>query len=375
MTCPILYKRDTKGSVRIWKMEQEDNKYRTISGLEDGEKVTTGWTEVQGKNEGKKNGTTGEQQASKEIEAKYKKQLKTGYFENVENIDNKNYIKPILAENYKDYADDVSFQNKEWGVQTKFNGICCIATKDGCFTRKGEKLIPVRHIEESLKPFFEKYPESFLHGELFNDDLREELNEIVRLCRKTVHITEEDYQKTKDNIQFYIYDGCIMEANLDQSQPYHKRKEWIDSNVINNYSYVTMVETTIITDKNHLDSIFLEKVNRGDEGLILRKMNMPYVHKRNKNLLKYKPRDDAEFKILDIKDGNGDWTGIAKVLTVQAENGEVFDATFKGDRKEAQECMSNKDQWINKIVTIYYFGYTGLGCPQYAQFDYKNAIK
>lgn len=375
MIYPILYKRDSKGNVRTWMMEQEGDKYRAISGLENGEKVTSGWTQVKGKNEGKKNGTTGVEQASKEIEAKYKKQLKTGYFEDVQDIDNKNYIKPILAENYKDYADEVSFENKEWGVQTKFNGICCIATKDGCFSRKGEKFVAVRHIEESLKPFFEEHPESFLHGELFNDDLREELNEIVKLCRKTVHISEEDYQKSKEIIQFYVYDGCIVEAGLDQSQPYHKRKEWIDSNVINNYPHLSMVETTILVDKNHLNDMFVEKVNRGDEGLILRKMNMPYVHKRNKNLLKYKPREDAEFRILDIKEGSGDWSGKAKVLAVQSADGHVFDATFKGDMKEAEECMANKDQWINKIVTIYYFGYTGLGCPQHAQFDYKNAIK
>jgi DNA ligase-1 len=375
MNYPMLYTRDSLGNVRMWQMEQSNDKYRTISGLLDGEKVTSDWTVCFAKNQGKKNATTASEQAAKEIEAKYKKQKKTGYFENLDEIDTIQYIEPILAKSYKDYADEVVFEKEEWGVQTKFNGICCIATKNGCFSRKGEKFLSIGHIEESLKPFFEKHPTSFLHGELFNDNYREKLNEIVKLCRKTVNITQDDKKKSEELIQFYIYDGCIMEAGLDQSKPYHERKKWIDSNVVNNYNYCVEVETTIVANKEHLDDFFKKKVERGDEGVILRKMNMKYVHKRDKNLLKYKPMQDAEFKILDIKEGQGNWSGKAKIIKVEMDNGKVFDAVFKGSMEEAEECLKSKNDWIGKTVTIYFFGYTGLNCPQYAQFDYNNSIK
>ena len=126
------------------------------------------------------------------------------------------------------------------------------------------------------------------------------MNEIVKLCNKRVHVTSDDLENSKNLIRFYIYDGCVIEADMDQSRSYHERKNWIDNNVIGNYDYCTGVETTIIKNKAHLDEFFFEKINRGDEGLILRKMNMQYVHKRDKNLLKYKPMDDDEFIILDI---------------------------------------------------------------------------
>lgn len=374
-TFPKLYTRDTLGNVRLWYMEQQDDKYRTVSGMVDGEKVTSDWTVASAKNEGKKNATTAIEQATKEIEAKYKKQKKTGYFEDISEIDQVKYIEPILAKSYKDYEKEVVFENGEWSAQTKFNGICCIATKDGCFSRKGEKFLSIGHIEESLKPFFDKNPNSFLHGELFNDDYRERLNEIVKLCRKTVNITKEDIENSKKLIQFYIYDGCIVEENLDQSKPYFERKKYIDDNIVNNYSHCSMVETTIIKNKSHLDEFFAQKVERGDEGVILRKMNMKYVHKRDKNLLKYKPMQDAEFKILDIKEGQGNWSGKAKIITVEMDNGKVFDAVFKGSMEDAVKCLKDKKYWIGKIVTIYFFGYTGLNCPQYAQFDYNNSIK
>ena len=374
-TFPKLYTRDTLGNVRLWYMEQQDDKYRTVSGMVDGEKVTSDWTVANAKNEGKKNATTATEQGTKEIDAKYKKQKKTGYFDDISEIDTVQYIEPILAKSYKDYVDEVIFENGEWGAQTKFNGICCIATKNGCFSRKGEKFISIGHIEESLKPFFEKHPESFLHGELFNDDYREKLNEIVKLCRKTVNITNDDIQNSKNLIKFYIYDGCVKEVGLDQSKPYLERKKWIDSNVVSNYQYCVEVETTIIKDKAHLDDFFGKRVERGDEGVILRKMNMKYVHKRDRNLLKYKPMQDAEFKILDIKEGQGNWSGKAKIITVEMDNGKVFDAVFKGSMEEATKFLRDKKDWIGKTVTVYFFGYTGLNCPQFAQFDYNNCIK
>jgi ATP-dependent DNA ligase len=356
-------------------MEQQDDKYRTVAGLVDGERVTSEWTVAKPKNIGKKNETTASEQAVAEVEARYKKQKKTGYFEDVKDVDKSSYVEPILAKSYKDYADEVFFENNDWGAQTKLNGICCVATKDGCFSRKGERFLSINHIEESLRPFFEKHPSSFLHGELFNDDYREKLNEIVKLCRKTVKITEEDFKKSKELIRFYIYDGCIMEANLDQSKPYVDRKAWIDSNVIGTYEHCEIVTTTMINSKSHLDDFFAERVGRGDEGVILRRMNMKYVHKRDKNLLKYKPLDSDEMTILEIKEGSGNWSGKAKMITVKTKSGEVFDATFKGDMESAKLFLKESKKWIGKEVTVQFFGYTGLGCPQYAQLDINNCIR
>ncbi|NBT58376.1 hypothetical protein EBT16_06290 [bacterium] len=370
-----LYTRDSLGNVRVWYMEQEGDKYRTTSGLLDGEKVTSEWTVAKPKNVGKRNETTGEQQAAAEIEARYKKQKKTGYFEDVKDIDKAQYVEPMLAKSYKDYAEKIDFKSQQWGMQTKYNGICCIATKDGCFSRKGEKFLSVDHIRNCLAPFFEKHPKSFIHGELFNDAYRDRLNEIVKLCRKTVNITKEDIAKSKSLISFYVYDGCIVEAGLDQSSPYFKRKEWIDENLISNYNCCVEVKTEIIRDKDHLDSFFKEKITRGDEGLILRNMNMIYEHKRSGNLLKYKPIDSDEMMILNVTEGSGNWKDKAKNITVRTKEGLIFDAVFKGDMKSAEDFLKNADKWIGKEVTVQFFGRTGLGCPQYAQIDINNCFR
>jgi len=63
-TFDTIYTKDTLGNIRIWYMEQNGNKYRTISGLSDGEKVTSEWSHAEAKNVGRSNETTSIEQAT-----------------------------------------------------------------------------------------------------------------------------------------------------------------------------------------------------------------------------------------------------------------------------------------------------------------------
>ena len=52
-----LYKRDTKGKVRSWVTEVEDDQWRTIAGIHNGNLVTSGWRKSDAKNVGRSNET------------------------------------------------------------------------------------------------------------------------------------------------------------------------------------------------------------------------------------------------------------------------------------------------------------------------------
>jgi ATP-dependent DNA ligase len=366
-----LYSKDSSGRIRVWNMEQNNDKYRTVSGLTDGEKVTTEWTVAKSKNEGKKNETSATDQATKEVEAKYKKQLKTGYFSSVDDVDSMGYVEPMLAKNYKDYSHKIDLKSGLYIAQCKFNGMRCIATKDGLFTRKGEKYVSCPHIEKSLEPFFVKYPDAVLDGELFNNDLRQQLNEISKLIRKTVHISNEDYQRSEQLVRYYIYDGYNF--GIDKDCCYVARKEWIDSN-LGEYQYVEKVEDFAINSEDDLNKVYSSFTDEGHEGVMLRLKNMGYQNKRTKDLLKIKPEDDDEATIVDIKEGEGNWAGTGKIITLQY-NGDTFDATFKGDWEDCERFLKDKNKWLGKRVTFLYNGFTGKGTPNYARVDFNNCLK
>lgn len=372
MKYPNLYTRDSLGNIRVWYMEQDGDKYRTVSGLMDGEKVTSEWTLAKPKNKGKKNETTGETQASSEVESKYKKQRKTGYFDDIKDVDKTQYVEPMLAKLYKDYHDEIDLEKGEWLLQTKYNGMRCVATRDGLFTRKGEKYLSCPHIEAALKPFFDAHPSAVLDGELFNEKYRQQLNEISKLVRKTVNISSADLEKSKELVHYYIYDGYGF--GLDKEHPYHERKQWIDSNVVGKYTHVAKVEDFHISSKGDLEERYQAFVDVGHEGAILRNKGMKYEHKRSKNLLKVKPEMDSEAKILKVIEGSGNWGGTAKTATLDWD-GKVFDATFKGTQEQLREVLKNQDKWVGKTVTFLYNDTTGLGTPNFARIDVDNCFK
>ena len=375
VTHRTLYTRDARNNVRVWYMQSLEDKYRTISGIKEGELVTSEWTTCKGKNIGRANATTANQQALKEVESRYTKQLKTGYFEDAGNVDVAQYVEPMLAKSYEDYRGKLDFTAGKWMLNIKYNGLRMIATKDGLFTRKGERYVSVPHIEQALKPFFNEHPDAVLDGECFNEQYRQELNEIVKLARKTKKVTANDLQRSKDLIRFYVYDGYGFTDRLNEEAAYYKRKAWIDHNVTGKYEFVVKVPQSTINDEAHMMELYNNIVAEGHEGAILRLAAMPYEHKRSKNLLKVKPLEDAEFTITNVQEGSGNWSGKAKIISLRDSSGKEFDATFKGTMEDAAYFLTVKEQWIGKEVTIQFNGYTGLNTPQFAQFDYKNSIK
>lgn len=377
-TFPTLYAKDSNGNTRIWYMEQKGHLYRTHSGVKDGQIVTSDWSTAEAKNIGKKNATSVNEQATAEIEAKYKKQLKTGYHENENDADaGTSYVEPMLAKPLKDLSKKPNFQKENWGMQCKFNGNRCVATKDGLFTRKGERYMSVPHIENALKPFFEKHPDAVLDGELFNNELRQQLNEINKLIRKTKHVKACDLEQSEKLVKYYIYDGYGFNSSaydFGPDCPYSSRKAFIDGNVIHLSDYFIQVITHIVKSEEHMNELFQSLLLDQQEGGMLRLMNAPYEHKRSKNLVKVKAEDDDEAVIVDITDGDGNWKGAATNVTLNW-NGKTFDAVFKGTYEVRVEILKNKKDWIGKTVTFLYMGLTGLGTPNYARIDPDNCFK
>jgi len=364
-----LYSRDSTGNIRVWWPEQDGANFRQNYGILDGKIVTTAWTTAQGKNAGKKNETSAVDQAHKEVLALIKKQLKTGYFENVEDIDNETFVQPMLAKNFKDRKDKVVYPVI---TQCKYNGGRCIATKNGLFTRKGERYVSVPHIEESLKDFFIKYPDAVLDGELMGDGFKACLNETMKLIRKTVHITPDDLIKSEKLVKYWVYDAYNIN-DVTKNALYPERAAILEK-VLSYNPYYRKTPSRICNNEGEVMAHFAELIDDGEEGLIVRLLNAPYENKRSAALLKLKPEDDDEAIITGINEGTADWAGTGKVITLKWK-GIEFDATFKGSYEQAVEFLKNKNQWIGKQVTFLYNGLTGLGVPNYARVDINNCIK
>ena len=116
---PPLYSRTSTGALQIWCVNVKDNTFWTESGMVLGKITSSKPTICEGKNIGRANETSGEEQARLEAQSKWDKKAKTGYFENVKDVDNFYFVEPMLATPLHAVKKGLQFPCL---VQTKFNG-------------------------------------------------------------------------------------------------------------------------------------------------------------------------------------------------------------------------------------------------------------
>ena len=83
-TLPALYKKNSSGEIQIWTIQTDGNQIVTSWGVHGGKIQTTSEIITEGKNLGKANATTPETQAESEAQARWEKQKKKKYVENIE---------------------------------------------------------------------------------------------------------------------------------------------------------------------------------------------------------------------------------------------------------------------------------------------------
>ena len=110
--------------------------------------------------------------------------------------------KPMLAHKFDDSRVDWS---QPVYIQPKLDGVRCLFTKDGAFSRTGKKFMNLAHIELALIPFFKQYPDVVLDGELYNHKLKRDFEKIISLVRKQKP-TADDRLDAQHLVQFHVYD-------------------------------------------------------------------------------------------------------------------------------------------------------------------------
>ena len=91
--------------------------------------------------------------------------------------------------------------------------------------------------------------------------------------------------------------------------------------------------------------------------------NTPYESKRSKNLLKRKEFITEEFKVVQVIEGQGAWTGYAKRFILALPDGTEFGSGVRGTQAQLKELLENseKPNW----ATCRFFELTPDGIPRF----------
>lgn len=362
-----LYKIDSKDKVRLWRMEQDGDSYRTVAGLVEGNQVTSKWTIAKAKNVGRANATTPEEQAAFEVAAHYTKKLKIDYFEDGEDMTIPKIFKPMLAATWAKLKSKIKYPVF---TQPKLDGIRCLAMSHGLFSREGEPIVALPHVMEALVPFFDKFPAAILDGELYNHELREDFGTISSLVRKNkapaypyvalnVSSSKTVLKVSPDMAQYHVYD---LPSNMNQafSGRCGALQGMIDVTLGEDHPTIKVVETLVAHNEKEVDDNYAAFIEQGYEGGIIR-VDGPYEQKRSNLLLKRKDFEDAEFTIIGFEEGVGNWAGVVKVVLFGYPDGSIGRATLKGNWEYCNAVLANQAVYIGCEVTVKYFGMTPAG--------------
>ena len=350
---PILYKKTKLDQIQQWQICFLENSYWTEEGIYNSKITKSLPIYCEGKNTGKKNETTPKQQAYKESLSKWKKRKENGYVENINDAKSGvPFFQPMLAQKYQDHKDELIYPVFS---QPKLDGMRCIVTKEGMFSRNGKKIISAPHIYESLEHLFKIDENLIFDGELYSDKFKNDFNKIISLAKKTKP-TDNDLEESKQLLEYHIYDFPSYIA------PFGERFNSLPE--INNES-VIIVKTKMVMNQKELDKIYEEYLEAGYEGQIIRQHNRPYENERTSQLLKRKEFIDEEYIILDIEEGQGNRTGTAGYMIFETKEGKKFRSNIKGNFTYLKDILNKKESLIGKQATIKYFNLTPDGIPRF----------
>ena len=271
-------------------------------------------------------------------------------------------FKPMLA--YPASNKPIDY-NKPTFIQPKLDGVrCVIQYGDGvspgvkAYSRTGKEWKNINHILGILRPFFMKYPQVILDGELYNHDFKDDFESIISMVRKTKP-TDEDRSISRENVQFHCYDI------IDEELPFDQRIEFV-MNELRDSASVRTVET-LQTDEANAHFIHTMNKENGYEGSIVR-TNDVYKCGRSWSLRKFKDFEDSEALLLDWVEGLGKRKGTIGKFMAQDMDGNVFGMPVMDKFKYLQDNFEEMKTWVGKMATFKYFERTKAGSYRHPLF-------
>jgi ATP-dependent DNA ligase len=379
---PTLYKRTSSGKIEQWSIRVEvvdggsacdpDSPHKIVTehGHVGGKLQESSELVAEGKNLGKANATTAQEQAESQAKSEWNVKLtRKGYTEDISKAgrgenEGAGGIRPMLAQAFSKHGDKIEFPSYS---QPKLDGIRCIAVvgemdpvtkrpQVTLWSREQKPIVAVPHIADEVAMAY--LPSgTVLDGELYNHDLKNDFEKIVSAVRKQGPVDGD----TAKLIQYHIYDlprfpgmggFAFGDRTVKLGLMLPKGKS------------LKIVETKLIHDKDELLAYFDDCRSRGYEGCMARNV-APYEEgKRSYGLQKLKEFDEGEFPIVGVEEGVGKMAGLA-IFVCLAGSGSVqeglntFRCKMEGSLEELRKYVDDPSLAVGKMLTVKYQGLTG----------------
>ena len=390
-TLPTLYKLTSANALQYWQVSVEAATITTRYGHVGGAELSTSDTLTEGKNAGRSNATTPEQQAIAEAQSRWDKQRKRGYVETTEAAQRGDVseaveggVVPMTAKVWEEYAEKIVYPV---AVQPKLDGHRMIAEVKvnvwaptaerpaGCevsvdlWTRTRKRVTSVPHIAEALADLFQRHAVNgtlaqygftssaaatfalLLDGELYTHELRSDFERLSSLARQS-----KSHPDAKQ-LQYHVYD---VVSPLGFRDRFAKLEHLFDAS-----SPLRLVETVYADSAEQVFGHHEYFVEEGYEGAMVRHITTPYEHKRSSQLLKLKDFLDGDFVITALEEGRGKLHGCVGAFVLKTEDGKEFRAKWAAPEADLRKAFAEPEKWIGQRAVVKYQNLSTDGIPRF----------
>lgn len=268
------------------------------------------------------------------------------------------FIAPMLAQTFS------SWDRLPKGAvysQPKFNGVRCVATASGLFSRTGHPYTASDHVRDGLARIFAASPGLVLDGELYAHGI--DLNGILSLVQQ-----QQDWDgRGAELIRFHTYDAPSVEGSFST------RLEALEA--VRGAPGVEVAPTAIIADGDALDAAYATYLADGFEGQVIRLDGTYQPGKRSRLLLKRKTFRDAEFPLVGVAEAAGEWAGHAKSAIFRLPDGRTFGASVAGSRTFVSDLLGTWRRYGSATVRFLGLNPEGIPVPAVAVAFHQVAMR
>lgn len=342
---PRLQAKTRTGKTKYWQIRVLGTKNKAVIQTEywqdDGQHQTAD-KEVAGKNVGRSNETTSEQQALRTAESTYKKQTDKGY--TTDGKPTLHYELPMLAHSFTKRSHNIDYPCY---IQPKLDGFRCMFHSDRGFWSRGGK-----PFDQAVDLSHLKFPTA---GDIFDGEL---MLPPGYSFQETCKAIKKQRPETAF-LQFYLFDVIDEELGFDERLEVLLDLE--DSLPEN----VHVVSTFKVNSLEEAKELYTDFMAEGHEGMMFRNFEGGYlVGHRSANLQKYKEFEDDEFEVVDVVDGVGKEKGAA-VFVCHTKDGQEFKTRPEGTYERRKEVFKDRIDYIGKIITVRYQNLSDTGIPRF----------
>ena len=350
---PVLESKTRTGKKKYWQahvLSEKKSWFTQTSYWQDKADGTTSlvtWSdpyEATPKNVGKANETSAEEQAYAEFDSMVTKQMDKGYSPN--GVTSDILPLPMLAHKFKERADKL-----QWPVyvQRKYNGQRMFFDGEKAWSRGGKLILP-----KVIAHLVSQFPKN-LKGKILDGELILPFNPLLQ---ETLKATKKYVPSVSERLNFIVYDV------VDSTLTYADRHALLVANIsqvatMASSGKIVLAPTEKASDIGEvmmLHTEFTSKPVQGNpyEGTMIRDNSAGYdIGHRSNQLQKLKDFVDAEFKIVDVKEGDGRFKNAA-IFVCDNGYGDTFDCTPEGTMDYRRELYENRANHIGQYLTVRY---------------------